>query len=228
MNQFFENSIYFGVVLTIVGYMLGRAVNRRVKQINPLITAILFVILVLYMFHIDYETYKYSANLISKLITPATVSLAVPLYHQISVLKNNYKEIFIGILSGVITSMGSIFIMSYLFGLTHIQYVTLLPKSITSAIGSGISAELGGTVNVTIAVIVATGVLGNIFAEEILSLFRIKHSVAKGLAIGTAAHAIGTTKALEMGETEGAMSSVSIVVSGLITAVCASFFASLY
>ena len=123
--------------------------------------------------------------------------------------------------------MGSVLLMSYLFGLTHEQYVTLLPKSITTAIGMGVSEELGGIQTITIAVIIITGVIGNIIAEWILKIFKIKEPVAKGLAIGTASHAVGTTKALEIGEIEGAMSSLSVAVAGLMTVVTASIFAGL-
>ena len=134
---------------------------------------------------------------------------------------------FIGILAGVLASMGSILLMSYLFGLTHEQYVTLLPKSITTAIGMGVSEELGGIQTITVAVIIITGVLGNIITEAVLKIFRIKEPVAKGLAIGTASHAIGTTKALEIGEIEGAMSSLSVAVAGLMTVISASIFANM-
>ena len=179
------------------------------------------------IFHIDYETYNSGAKYISYLLTPATVCLAIPLYRQISVLKEHAKEVFIGILAGVLASMGSILLMSYLFGLTHEQYVTLLPKSITTAIGMGVSEELGGIQTITVAVIIITGVLGNIIAEAVLKIFRIKEPVAKGLAIGTASHAIGTTKALEIGEIEGAMSSLSVAVAGLMTVISASIFANM-
>lgn len=134
---------------------------------------------------------------------------------------------FVGILTGVLSSLGSVLALSYLFGLNHQQYVTLLPKSITTAIGIGISAELGGITTITVAVIILTGVLGNILAESICKLFKIKEPIAVGLAIGTSAHAFGTVKALELGEIEGAMSSLSIAVAGLLTVIGASIFANL-
>ena len=160
------------------------------------------------------------------LLTPATVCLAIPLYIQLDVLKKNVVAIMVGILSGVAASMGSILAMAMAFGLSHKEYVTLLPKSITTAIGMGVSEELGGYVTISVATIIITGVLGNIFAESVCKLFRIRHAVSRGLAIGTAAHAVGTAKAMEMGEVEGAMSSLAIVVCGLCTVVGASVFAS--
>lgn len=142
-------------------------------------------------------------------------------------LKSNLKSILIGVTSGVIASMGSVFCLSKIFNLSHEQYVTLLPKSITTAIGMGISEELGGIVTITVAVIIITGIFGNIIAESLCRIFRIEHPIAKGLAIGTASHAIGTARAMDIGEVEGAMSSLAIVVAGLLTVILISAFASL-
>ena len=158
-------------------------------------------------------------------LTPATVSLAIPLYSEVDRLKKNIKAIMISIFVGSLTSMGCILIMSLLFGFSHAQFVTFLPKSITTAIGMSVSEELGGIVPITVAAIVITGILGNVIAESLLKLFKIEDPVAKGLAIGTSAHAIGTSKAMEIGETEGAMSSLSIVVAGIITVIGANIFA---
>ena len=227
MNNIMTDSIFFGAVISVVGYLIGIFLRKKISVLNPLLVSIIFVIAVIKIFHIDYETYNSGAKYISYLLTPATVCLALPLYRQISVLKDHAKAVFIGILAGVLASMGSILLMSYLFGLTHEQYVTLLPKSITTAIGMGVSEELGGIQTITVAVIIITGVLGNIIAEAVLKIFRIKEPVAKGLAIGTASHAIGTTKALEIGEIEGAMSSLSVAVAGLMTVISASIFANM-
>ena len=227
MNNIMTDSIFFGAVISVVGYLIGIFLRKKISVLNPLLVSIIFVIAVIKIFHIDYETYNSGAKYISYLLTPATVCLAIPLYRQIAVLTEHAKEVFIGILAGVLASMGSILLMSYLFGLTHEQYVTLLPKSITTAIGMGVSEELGGIQTITVAVIIITGVLGNIIAEAVLKIFRIKEPVAKGLAIGTASHAIGTTKALEIGEIEGAMSSLSVAVAGLMTVISASIFANM-
>ena len=118
--------------------------------------------------------------------------------------------------------------MSVILKLSHKEYVTLLPKSITTAIGIGVSEELGGVVTITVAVIIITGVLGNIMADQICRIFHIKDAVAKGIAIGSASHAVGTARAIEMGEVEGAMSGLSIAVSGLITVLLAPIFATLF
>lgn len=223
-------SATFGVVISIIGYGLGVLIRNKtgIGIFNPLLISIIFVIVILSVFHIGYRDYNSSAKYLSYLLTPATVSLAVPLYLHINRLKRNWVGIAVGLISGSITSMGSVLVMSVLFGLSHKQYVTLLPKSITTAIGMGISDELGGLVTISVAVIIITGILGNVLAVTICRLFRITDPVAKGLAIGAAAHAIGTSKAMEMGDIEGAMASLAIVVNGLITVIGASFFAMLY
>lgn len=189
--------------------------------------SILLVILFLAVFHVDYESYNESAQYLSYLLTPATVSLAIPLYLQMEVLKKNFAAIMAGIFSGVLASLGSVLAMAALFGLSHKEYVTLLPKSITTAIGMGVSEELGGYVTISVAVIIITGVLGNMAAETVCKIFRIRYAVSRGLAIGTSSHAVGTARAMEMGEVEGAMSSLAIVVCGLCTVIGASVFAGM-
>ncbi|MBQ8300861.1 MAG: LrgB family protein [Clostridia bacterium] len=226
MNSIMNDSLFFGVAISIVGYIIGIFLRKKISVLNPLLVSIVLVIAILKIFRIDYETYNDSAKYITYLLTPTTVCLAIPLYRQLNVLKHHAKEVFAGIFAGVIASIGSVLLLAYLFGLTHEQYVTLLPKSITNAIGMDLSKELGGIPTITIAVIVITGIFGNITAEWILKMFKIKEPVAKGLAIGTSSHAMGTAKALEIGETEGAMSSLSIAVAGLMTVLTASIFAS--
>mgnify|MGYP000767346306 CR=1 FL=1 len=141
------------------------------------------------------------------------------------IVKKNFKAVAAGIVSGVLASLVSVLVLAKLFGLSHEQYVTLLPKSITTAIGMGISEELGGIVTITVAVIIITGILGNVIAELVCKVFHIQEPIAKGLALGTASHAIGTAKAMEMGPVEGAMSSLAIAVAGLLTVIGASVFA---
>ena len=230
MKELFETSAFFGVVISLIGYEIGLLIKKKWKKaiFNPLLISILFVMAFLGIFQVDYTAYEEGSKYISYLLTPATVCLAIPLYQQLELLKQNKKAIMIGIMAGVLASLGSVLGLSVLFGLTHEQYVTLLPKSITTAIGMGVSEEAGGLVTITVAVIIITGVLGNMIAENICHLFRIEEPVAKGIAIGTAAHAVGTARAMEMGEIEGAMSSLSIVVSGLITVVGVSIFAGFY
>ena len=229
MEDFFRESLFAGVTLSLVAYLLGSLLKKKFKLgiFNPLLISIIFTILVLVGTGVDYEVYNQGARYLSWFLTPATVCLAIPLYEQWQLLKKNYKAVISGIAAGVLTSLFTVFLLAKIMHLSHAEYVTLLPKSITTAIGMGVSEELGGYVNITVAVIVVTGVLGNIFGELICKIFRIKEPIAKGLAIGSAAHAIGTAKAMEMGEIEGAMSSLSIAVAGILTVVFSSVFAGL-
>lgn len=228
MKELMDNSLFFGVGISLLGFEIGLLLKRKLKLaiFNPLLISIIFVIGVLLIFDIRYEAYQEGAKYLSYLLTPATVCLAIPLYEQMGLLKQHKKAIFIGIISGVLTSLISILVLCVLFKFTHEQYVTLLPKSITTAIGMGVSGELGGVVTITVAAIVITGVFGNIIAETVCKVFRITHPVAKGIAIGTSSHAVGTAKALEMGEIEGAMSGLSIAVAGLLTVIVAPIFAN--
>ncbi len=227
MNTFLENSLFFGAIISLLGYELGLILKKKFKMaiLNPLLIGVIAVIAVLVLFDIDYDTYNKGGQYISYLLTPATVCLAVPLYEQLTLLKNNWKAVLAGILSGSLTSLVSVFVLAKLFHFSHEQYVTMLPKSITTAIGMGVSEELGGIVTITVAVIIITGILGNVTADFIFRIFHIKDPIAKGLALGTSAHAIGTAKAMEIGPVEGAMSSLSIAVAGLFTVIGASIFA---
>ena len=225
MNDFFRESLFAGVTLSLLSYFIGSVLKKKFKLgiFNPLLISIIITIIVLAVSGVDYNVYNQGARYLSWFLTPATVCLAIPLYEQWSLLKKNYKAVVVGIASGVLTSLTTVLVLSKIMNLSHAEYVTLLPKSITTAMG--VSEELGGYVTITVAVIVVTGVLGNIFGELICKIFRIKEPIAKGLALGSAAHAIGTAKAMEMGEIEGAMSSLSIAVAGILTVALSSVFA---
>lgn len=229
VNELFENSLYAGLTLSLVSYMIGLYIKKKFKLgiFNPLLISMIISIIVLITADIDYETYNKSASILSYLLTPATVCLAIPLYEQLEQLKKNYKAILLGILAGVITSLTTVLVLAKLLKLNHKEYVTMLPKSITTAIGMGVSEELGGYVTITVAVIVVTGVVGNVLGEFLCKLFGIKEPISKGLALGNSSHAIGTSKAIEMGEVEGAMSGLAIAVAGIMTVILASVYAGI-
>jgi predicted murein hydrolase (TIGR00659 family) len=224
-----SSSVYFGLFLSLLAYFLGIQLKKKFKIsiLNPLLVSIVLVIVFLVIFNIDYEDYNKGGRYISYFLTPATVCLAIPLYQQLHLLKDNFKAVMMGILSGVLASLVSIFVFSLLFRFSRELYITMLPKSITTAIGMAVSEELGGITTITVAVIVLTGIIGNVAGEKICKIFKINNPIAVGLAFGTSSHAIGTSKALELGEVQGAMSSLSIAVSGLITVVLAPVFANL-
>lgn len=214
-------SLYFGVLVSLGAYLFGIWLREKTgfAVFNPLLVAIVAVIAILSFFHIDYDDYNVGGSFVSFLLTPATVCLAIPLYKQLELLKREALAVFAAITAGVAGSAASIFAMCALFKMSHVHYVTLLPKSITTAIGMGVSEEAGGIVTLTVASIIVTGILGNIAAEFIFRLAKLEEPIAKGLALGTAAHAIGTAKALSLGEIEGAMSSLAIAVAGIMTVV---------
>ncbi len=226
MIEAIKESLFFGVAVSVGMFIVGVQLKKKFKffLFNPLLIAIASTIAVLLLLDIDYSAYNNGAKYFTYLLTPATVALAIPLYEQITLLKKNLTAILAGIASGVLASFFSIFAMALLFALNHTQYVTLLPKSITTAIGIGLSQELGGYVPITVSAIILTGLIGNIAGERLCSLLGIKHPIARGISIGTATHVMGTARAMEMGEIEGAMSSLSVAVAGCVTVGAAIFF----
>lgn len=230
MSEFLSNSAYFGVLISLAAYGLGSLLRSKLKcpLINPLLISIILTIPAILLLNIDYATYEEGAHYLSWLLTPATVALAVPLYEQFELLKKNIAAITAGVVAGVLSSLGSVLGLAVLFGFSHEEYITFLPKSITTAIGMGVAEENGGIVPITVGVIIITGVVGNMLGDMLLKLFRISEPVAKGIALGSSAHVMGTSKAMEIGEIEGAMSSLSVVVSGILTVAAAALFANFY
>lgn len=229
MKEFIGCSVFWGIGATLIAYIIGLLLKKKFKLFifNPLLVAIALCIALLAVTGIKYEEYNNGAQHISILLTPATVCLAIPLYEQLQLLRKNYVAILIGIASGVLTSGFTIFLMSLLFNLNHTQYVTLFPKSITTAIGIGLSQELDGYIAITVAAIMITGLFGNIAGDMLCKILRIKNNVAQGIAVGTASHVMGTSKAMEMGAVQGAMSSLSVAVAGCMTVLSAILFENL-
>lgn len=230
MKEFLSNSLFFGMFISLFFYEIGLLVKKRWKLaiLNPLLLSIIMVILFLRLAALEYECYENSAKYLSYLLTPVTVCLAIPLYRQLEQLKKNYKAILIGIIAGIITSMVTVLLLCLLLRLDYEMYATMLPKSITSAIAMGVSEELGGIANITVASVVITGIFGGIIAETVFKIFKITEPVAKGLALGNSSHAMGTAKAMELGETEGAISGLAIAVAGLLTVVGAPIFSNFF
>lgn len=229
MSDFLARSLFFGAGISLLFYEVGLLLKKRFKLavLNPLLIAILCVMASLKVLGVPYSDYNAGAQYLSWLLTPATVALAVPLYEELGLLRKNLPAVAGGILTGTFAGLAGILLLCRVFALDHQLYVTFLPKSITTAIGMGVAEELGGVTALTVAAIILTGILGNVAAEGLFRLFRIHDPIARGLALGTGAHAIGTAKAMELGEVEGAMSSLSIAVAGLLTVAAASVFAQL-
>lgn len=226
ITQVLESSAVWGVLLTLAAFGLGVLINKRTGQamFNPLLLGTAFVIVVLSVLNIPYDTYAASASPVSYLLLPATVSLAVPLYEKWDLLCKNLVAI---VLAGVMASLFSVLALALLLDLNHEQYITLLPKSVTTAISMDVSRELGGIATLTGAIVILTGIVGALAAETVCKVFRITNPIAKGIGIGTASHAVGTSKALEIGEVEGAMSGLSVAVAGIMTAVLCPLFSEL-
>jgi len=229
MTEMITTFLFFGAALTIGAYALCSWLQKKLKWgfLNPILLSALLIIGVLLLLGMDYDGYTQSARYLSYLLTPATVCLAIPLYKQLALLKKHWKAVAVGLTAGVVSSVGAVTALAYAFSLNHAQYVTLLPKSVTSAIGLGIAEELGGLPALAVAVIVLSGVMGNVIAQGLCRILRITEPVAQGIGIGASSHAIGTSKALEMGEVQGAMGSLAIAVAGLLTVAAAPFLAML-
>ncbi|MHA5219439.1 LrgB family protein [Dysosmobacter sp.] len=222
-------SPFFGIALTVLAYWLGVQAQKRTGLVicNNMIVSVALLIAVLTLFHIPYEAYYEGGSVINMFLGPATACIAVTIYAKKDLLKRNWLPVLVGCLTGVVVSVGSILVMSRLFGLDAAMTASLLPKSVTTPIATAVSEGHGGIVSITVAAVIVTGILGNLTAPFLVKLFRVKDPVAVGLGIGACSHAMGTAKALEMGETEGAMSGLAIGMCGIITAVAALFFEAL-
>lgn len=224
MSEIFE-SPYFGIALTIFAFWCGQLLQKKTGLLlcNPLILAIIIIISVLLLFKIPYDAYQEGGSIINMFLAPATACLAVSIYAKIQILKKNWLPILVGCTCGSLSSMLSVYGLCRLFALDDIMTASLIPKSVTTPIAVSISESHGGVVPVTVVAVIFTGILGSILAPVLIKIFRIKDSMTAGLSIGASSHAIGTSKALEIGETEGAMSGLAIGVCGIITVIFSLF-----
>ena len=229
MAEFIGAIGVWGVALTLGAFALGTWLNRKTGQalFNPLLLGSIFVIIFLSLMQIPFAAYKQSVSFLSYLLLPATVSLAVPLYEQWLPMKKNAKAVLCGILAGSVTSMVSIIAMSWILKLDPVLSASLMPKSVTSAIGAEVAQELGGIGSLAGALIILTGIVGNLSATALCRICRLHDPIARGVAIGTGSHAVGTARALQMGRVEGAVSSLSIAVAGVLTAAICPILANL-
>ncbi len=218
-----SDSLFFGMGISLICYLIGVFIKdkTRLAIANPILIGFLLVIAVLKLFNISYDSYMNGAKYLSYMLTPATVCLAVPLYEKIKLLKENAEAIFLGIFSGIIANAFSVWLICILFTLDETIFATFIPRSVTTAIGMVVSVETGGIENITVAIICVTGIVGNVIADIVCRIFKITDPVARGIAIGSSSHVLGTAKAVEMGETEGAMSGLSVAVSGILTVIAA-------
>ncbi len=224
MNNIFSSPL-FGIVLCVGAFVLGVAINQKVKSpiANPLLIAIAMVIIILKAFHIPLKSFNVGGDIITMFLAPATVVLALSVYRQMEILKKHFLPILAGCLAGSLTSMSSAFLLCKAFRLNDKLVASMIPKSVTTPIAMEISRQGGGIVPVTVAAVIITGILGAILSPVLIKLFRVDNSVAAGVAIGACSHAVGTSKAVELGEIEGAMSGLSLCISGIITVILSLF-----
>ena len=220
MAEFFEISI-FPLILTLIAFRMGQLCQAKWKSplLNPILIAAILLIVFLLVTGMDFGAYKAGTSTISWLMTPATIALAIPMYEQFQALKKNLKAIIVGVAAGAVSSLGMLLTCGLLLKLDMAVIISLMPKSVTTAIGVSLSEMFGGMGAVTTAVIIITGIFANMMGVTFCKLFRITHPVAQGVAFGTAGHVIGTAKANEVDPLTGAVSSLSLVVAGLLTAV---------
>lgn len=221
MNEILGQSVFFGIVITLVCYEIGRFLAGKFKSpfLNPLLVAAVLIMVFLGVFQVDYEVYAKGADFISMFLTPVTVCLAVPLYRQMQKLKENWLAVIVSILCGCLAHVLIIVGISMLLKIDKVLMASVLPKSVTTAIALGVSNEVGGIGAVTIIGVMIAGVFGATLGPLCLKIGKIKEPVARGLAVGSASHAVGTSKMLEEGEVQGAMSSLAIVVTGILTVI---------
>lgn len=224
MKDIFSSPM-FGIVLCIFTYKAALYVNQKLKTplANPLVIAISFIIIILKVFNISLADFQQGGDIISMFLAPATVALALSIYRQIKVLKKYFLPIIVGCFVGCITSMSSVYFLCKLFKLDEKIIASMLSKSVTTPIAIEITNQLGGIAPITVAAVIVTGIMGAVLAPTLIKFFHIDNSIAAGVAIGASSHAVGTSKAIEIGEIEGAMSGVSIVVSGIITVILSIF-----
>jgi predicted murein hydrolase (TIGR00659 family) len=217
---------YFGIALSEMAYLLASWLRKKTKLalLNPLLVADILVIAALVLLKIPYEEYNAGGRLIDLFLMPATVSLAVSIYAKFDLLKKNLLPILVGCAAGSVTSLISVYALCRLFGLDEAVTFSMLPKSVTTPIALSISAAHSGIAPITVIAVLFTGIFGSVVSPYLIRLFRVRDPLAAGLAIGASCHAIGTSKALEIGETEGAMSGLAIGISGLITVLLSLAF----
>lgn len=220
MNDMITSPL-FSIFLCIIAYKLGLLLQQKTKLAiaNPLLIAIVLVIVFLTAANISLEQFNQGASFISMFLTPATCMLALSIYRQVDKLKANLIPILAGTLVGSIVSIISVIVLCRLFKLDDAITYSLLPKSVTTPIAMDVSASLGGIVPITIAAVIITGIIGAVLAPTLIKLFKIKDPIVRGIAIGTSSHALGTSKALEIGEVEGAMSGIALGLCGIITVI---------
>ena len=209
------------VLLTLMAFQAGVILQKKTKSplFNPILMAVILILLFLFLTGMDVNVYRSGNSLLSWLLTPATVSLAVTMYEQFQILRKNTAVILAGVAAGAISCLFVVLTLGLLFNYAPEMIVSLLPKSVTTAIGVPLSEMAGGMTPITTAAIVVTGIGASVLGPVLCKVFRLTDEIAQGVAYGTAGHVVGTSKAMEHSALAGAAGSLSLVVAGLLTAV---------
>lgn len=229
MREFFMANPYSGMLLTLGCYWFGQFVFKKTgwTVMQPILLGSLMIMSFLWLTGIEYETY-YNQNAILNYLLPITaVVLAVPLYRNLHILKKHMIPIFAGVVSGTVVTMGAMIVIGKLIGTDYRMLLTMLPKNATNPIAIEVSQIIGGIPSLTVALVVIAGLVGAIFGPELLNLMRIENKIARGIAMGSMSHAVGTARAFKESELEGSMSSLAMALSGTLVAILAPIFALL-
>lgn len=226
MKETVFSSPFFGITISIVAYSIGVWLNKKTKMalINPLLISYVIIIPLLILLNIPLEWYKRGGDIINMFLSPATAVLAITVYRQRKLLKDHILSVIVGSIAGSLTSLLVVYALCRLLLMPDEITVSLLPKSITTPMAIAVSESLGGIEAVTVLAVIITGISGNILGPILIKVFRIKNEIAQGMAMGAASHAVGTSKAIELGEVQGALSSIALVMSGIITVILSLIF----
>ena len=221
----FQTSPLFSISLTIACFSFGVYLNKKTKKsfVNPLAIAIILIIAFLLIFKIPYASYNIGGQMINMFLPPITALLALSIYKERNRVKKNFFPILMGTLVGSVVSVLSIILMVKLFKVDSKVGISLIPKSVTTPIAIALADSFGGIQGITITAVMIPGLLGNILSPYLVKLFHFTDPTTIGVAIGTSSHALGTSKAIEMGEEIGAISGIALSFSGILTVIISLF-----
>ena len=221
MKEAVFSSPFFGITISIVAYSIGVWINKKTKLaiLNPLQISYLIIIPALIILEIPLEWYERGGDIINMFLSPATAVLAITIYRQREILRKHILSVLGGTIAGSITSLAVVYLMCRMFILPDEITASMLPKSITTPMAIAVSESIGGIEAVTVLAVIITGISGNILSPILIRIFKVKNEIAQGMAIGASSHAVGTSKAIELGEVQGALSSIALVMSGIVTVI---------
>ena len=221
MKEVLFSTPLFGLSISFAAFFLGVLIQKKSKKsyLNPLLISYALIISFILLFDIPLDWYMKGGDIINLFLTPATCALALNIYRQWKMIKENWIALTVGTITGSIVSMTFAFFIGRLLGFDETVCLSIVPKGITTPMAMAVSETIGGIPSITVLAVLITGITGNVLSPVLINLFKIKDPTVQGISIGTCSHAIGTSKALELGEKQGALSSVALTLSGIVTVV---------